>query len=190
MKRDELKKLIPDAEDAVIDEIMKLHGKDIEAKKTDLATAQQTIDDLTNQVKAAGETIEGFKKLDVEGIKAAADDWKTKAEQAEKDAAEKIGKLKFDHALEVALTGAKAKDADVVKVKLNMENLKLGDDGKIIGLEDQLKGIKESHDYLFEPEKPTPKFLGSGGKTQVTEDAVVSAAYEAAGVKPDNGKDK
>ena len=41
MKREDLKKLIPDVEDGVVDEIMKLHGKGIEAKKADLANAQQ-----------------------------------------------------------------------------------------------------------------------------------------------------
>jgi len=189
MKREELKAL--ELSDDVIDAIMKLHGKDVETQKADLAQAQLTIDDLTKQVKEAGETIEGFKKLDVEGIKAAADDWKTKAELAEKDAAEKIGKLKFDHALESALSGAKAKNAKAVQALLDMEALKLNEaDGSIVGLNEQLEKIKSENDFLFESDKPTPKILGSGGKTQVTEDAVVSAAYEAAGVKPDNGKDK
>ena len=98
MKREDLKAL--ELSDEVIDQIMKLHGQDVEGQKSSLTQAQQTIDDLKNQVKVAGETIEGFKKLDVDGIKAAADEWKLKAEQAEAEANEKIAGLKFDHALE------------------------------------------------------------------------------------------
>ena len=188
MNREDLKAL--ELSDEVIDQIMKLHGLDVEGQKSSLTQAQQTIDDLKNQVASASETIEGFKKLDVDGIKAAADEWKLKAEQAETEANEKIAKLKFDHALEFALNGAKAKDPDVVKVKLNMDNLKLGDDGKIIGLEDQLKGIKESHDYLFESHTPTPTIVGGVTKTQIAEDKVVSAARQAAGLNTDPGKDK
>jgi hypothetical protein len=165
MKREDLKAL--ELSDEAIEQIMKLHGKDVESQKTSLVEAQQTIDDLKNQVASASETIEGFKKLDVDGIKAAADDWKQKAEQAETEAKEKIAQLKFDHALDSALKGAKAKDAETVKVKLNLDNLKLGDDDKLIGLEDQLKGIKESHEYLFESDTPTPQIVG-GSKQQTT----------------------
>ncbi len=67
MKREDLKAL--ELSDEAIDQIMKLHGKDVEDHKASLAQAQQTIGDLQDQVKVAGETIEGFKKLDVESIK-------------------------------------------------------------------------------------------------------------------------
>lgn len=170
------------AED-VADKIFALHGKDIEKYKTLSDTEKQRADGLQTQLIEAGTTIEGFKKLDVEGIKKAADDWKAQAEQAQKDASTQIASLKFDHALDGALTGAKAKNAKAVKALLDMNNLKLNEaDGSVIGLDDQLKKVKESNDYLFESDTPTPKIVTGGNNRSVLGDAVVDAARKAAGL--------
>ena len=70
----------------IVDAIMAENGNDIEnAKKpfSDYETDKQQLAD-------ANETIEGFKAMDIDSVKKAADDWKTKAEKAEKDAAAKI----------------------------------------------------------------------------------------------------
>lgn len=158
MKREDLKKL--DLADDVIDQIMKLHGQDVEAQKTQAETAEKQVETLQGQLKDANKTIEGFKDLDVDGIKKAADDWKGKAEQAQKDAEAQIQQLKFEHALEGALSGAKAKNPKAVKALLDMEALKFNED-KIIGLEDQLKAIQEENDYLFDSgdDDVTPKIV-------------------------------
>jgi len=156
MKREDLKAL--ELEDDVVDKIMKLHGQDIEDHKSKLEAAEKQTDDLQGRLEEANKTIEGFKEMDVDGIKAAADDWKAKAEQAEKDAKTQIEQLKFDHALEGALTGAKAKNPKAVKALLDMDALKYNE-GKIIGLEEQLKAIQEKEDYLFESDEPMPKIV-------------------------------
>lgn len=78
MKREDLIKL-GIAED-LVDKIMALHGSDIEGHKTRLTTVQTELDGLKKQLSEANTAIEGFKKLDVDGIKAAADEWKAKAE--------------------------------------------------------------------------------------------------------------
>jgi Asp-tRNA(Asn)/Glu-tRNA(Gln) amidotransferase C subunit len=180
MKREDLKML--ELTDEAIDEIMKLHGKSIEAHKTQLTEAEKQVEALQGQLEEANKAIEGFKELDVDGIKAAADEWKAKAEQAKVEAEAEIIRLKFDHALEGALTEAKAKNPKAVKALLNFDNLKLAEDGKIVDLEDQLKAIKDENDYLFESEQPTPKIVAGGqGKTKIT-DSMVIAARQAAGL--------
>jgi hypothetical protein len=180
MKREDLKVL--ELADEVIDQIMKLHGKDVEAHKAQLTEAEKQATSLQGQLDEATKAIEGFKELDVDGIRAAADEWKAKAEQAKTEAAAEIEKLKFDHALEGALTEAKAKNPKAVKALLNFENLKLAEGGKIVDLDDQLKVIKEENDYLFESEQPVPKIVTGGqGKTKVT-DSMVAAARTAAGL--------
>jgi predicted nucleic acid-binding Zn-ribbon protein len=166
------------------DQIVVLHGKDIESHKTKLATAQAEVDGLKGQLTEAGTTIEGFKKLDVEGIKVAANEWKAKAEQAQADAAKQIAGLKFDHALDGALTGAKAKNAKAVKALLNANDLKLAEDGSIIGLKEQLEKVKSENDYLFESDTPQPKVVLGGQSKSVLSDAVVDAARKAAGLPP------
>jgi len=180
MKREDLIKLGVDED--VVDKIMALHGKDIEDHKSKLATAQTERDGLKAQLADANTAIEGFKKLDVDGIKAAADDWKAKAEQAEKAAAEQIQALKFEHALDGALTGAKAKNAKAVKALLNSADLKLNEDGSILGLKEQLEKIKSEADYLFESDAPTPKIVAGGKSKSVITDPMILAARKAAGL--------
>lgn len=180
MKREDLKAL--ELADEAIDEIMKLHGKSIEAHKAQLTEAEKQVQTMQGQLEEANKAIEGFKELDVDGIKAAADDWKAKAEQAQQEAQAEIVKLKFDHALDGALAEAKARNPKAVKALLNFENLKLAEDGKIVDLDDQLKAIKADNDYLFESDQPTPKIVLSGqGKAKIT-DSMVAAAKQAAGL--------
>jgi len=166
------------------DQIVVLHGKDIEAHKSKLATTQAELDGVKAQLTEAGVTIEGFKKLDIEGVKKSADEWKTKAEQVQAEAAKQIASLRFDHALDGALTGAKAKNAKAVKALLKADDLKLGEDGSIVGLKDQLEKIKSENDYLFENETPQPKIVMGGQSKSVLSDGLVDAARKAAGLPP------
>jgi len=180
MKREDLKKL--ELADDVIDQIMKLHGQDIEAQKTQAETAEKQVETLQGQLKDANKTIEGFKDLDVDAIKAAADDWKGKAEQAQKDAEAQIQQLKFEHALEGALSGAKAKNPKAVKALMDMEALKLTDDGSIVGLKEQIEKVQSENDYLFDSDTPAPKVVaGVQGKT-INLDSMTAAARKAAGL--------
>lgn len=58
----------------------------------------------------------------------------------------------FDTALSSALTSAKAKNIKAVSALLDREGLKL-EDGKITGLDDQIKKVKEENAYMFEIEQ-------------------------------------
>lgn len=184
MKREDLIKMGL-AED-VVDKIMALHGSDIEGHKTKLATAQTELDGVKAQLTDAGTQIESFKKLDIEGVKKAADEWKVKAETATSEAARQMAQLKFDHALDGALSGAKAKNAKAVRALLSTDGLKFNEaDGSILGLNEQLEKIKSEADYLFEAEGQTPKIVVGGQNKSVLSDAVVTAARKAAGLSPE-----
>lgn len=181
MKRDDLIKL-GIAED-VVDKIMALHGADIEGHKAKLTATQTEADVLKKQIEEANKTIEGFRGMDIDGIKRAADEWKAQAEQAQKDAEAQVASLRFEHALDGALSGAKAKNAKAVRALLDMSGLKLNEaDGTIIGLNDQLEKIKSESDYLFQDDTPTPKIVTGGSPKTVIGDSVISAARKAAGL--------
>jgi hypothetical protein len=191
MKREELKAL--ELSDENIEAIMKLHGQDVEETKNKLTQAEKEKEGLQAQLDEANKAIKGFEGLDVAGIKAAAADWEAKAKQAKEDADAEIAKLKFDHALEAALTGAKAKNPKAVKALLDMEALKLNEaDGSVIGLNEQIEKVKTDNDYLFESETPAPTFAKGGKTSQLTDDAIVAAARQAAGLvnEQESGKDK
>jgi hypothetical protein len=182
MNKEDLKKLGIEDE-ALIQSIIVLHGKDIEKFKVDLTTVTTELTNTKTQLAEAGETIEGFKKLDVEGVKKSADEWKAKAEQAQADAQIQLTNLKFGYALDGALTQAKAKNVKAVKALLKSEDLKLTEDGQIMGLTEQLEKIKTENDYLFESTERNPKFVAGGGDKSAIADAVVQAARQAAGLK-------
>ena len=84
MKREDLEKLELSKE--VIDQVMAMNGKDIEAAKAKITTIEQERDTLKNQLTEANQQIESFKAMDIEAIKKSADEYKTKFEQVEADA--------------------------------------------------------------------------------------------------------
>lgn len=154
----------------VIDKIMAENGKGIavEQKKAEKVIQERDsyklkAESLETQVNDANTEIQKFKDMDIDGIKKAADDWKETAEKAKADADKQISQMKFDYALSAALTGAKAKNAKAVKALLDMDGLKFND-GKIVGLDEQLAQIKADNDYLFESDEPAPEFVkGTNG---------------------------
>lgn len=154
----------------VIDKIMAENGKDIavEQKKAEKVIQERDsyklkAESLETQVNDANTEIQKFKDMDIDRIKKAADDWKETAEKAKADADKQISQMKFDYALSAALTGAKAKNAKAVKALLDMDGLKFND-GKIVGLDEQLAQIKADNDYLFESDEPAPEFVkGTNG---------------------------
>lgn len=139
-------------EKETIDQIMAENGKDINAEKAKLDALQATLDE-------ANETIKGFKAkdLDVDAAKKSAEEWEAKYKEAEK--ARKAAAR--DHALSQELGKTNTVDHDLLKACLDMDKIIFDDDnGKIIGLDDQIAGIKENKPYLFEAEKK-PKLKGA-----------------------------
>ena len=181
MKREDLKAL--GLEDGVIDSIMALNGKAIETHKAAAQNAQAELETVKGQLAEAGATIESFKALKPEELKAAADDWKAKAEQATKDAAAQLAAVKFDYALESALTGAKAKSAKAVQALLSTDTLKDAN-GEFIAerFTEQLEKIKSEHDYLFTDATPAPQIVKGGGNQSVMSDPQLEAMRKGAGL--------
>ncbi len=143
MKREFLKEL--GLADDVIDKIMAEHGKTVNSMKDELEKAKE------------------LEKQDAEGLQAKIKELQEANERAEKEWQEKLQKQTFDFALERALVAAKARNPKAVKALLDLENIKL-DGEKLLGLEDQLKKLKESDSYLFEEEKKgqPPKIVTPG----------------------------
>lgn len=75
----------------------------------------------------------------------------------------KLNEYKFGVELSRAFVAAGVADEVSAKANLNMEKIKLDEDGKITGLTEQLTDLKETKPYLFKTEKP-PK-LNLGGST-------------------------
>lgn len=158
MKREFLNELGISDKD-IVDKIMQENGRDIESVKSKFAD----YDSVKEQLAGANKQIEEFGKLDYEGLKKTADEYKTKFEASERESAAKIEKLKFDTALDNALISAKSKNVKALRALIDTSGLKFKDD-KLIGLDEQLKTIKADNGFLFESDEPAavkPIFSGA-----------------------------
>lgn len=60
-----------------------------------------------------------------------------------------MAQLKLDNAIDTALTAAGAKNVKAVKPFIDTTKIKLGEDGKLTGLDEQLKEVQKTEGYLF-----------------------------------------
>lgn len=168
MKRKFLEDLGLEAD--VIEKIMTEAGKDVTSLKA-------RVDDLTEQINVKDTTISEknnkiaeLEKVDVEAIKTA------EYERGKTEGSKEIEVFKKQNALDKALSKYKAKDTSILLKMLDMEKVKYNDKFEIVeGLEDQINSIKESHDYLFDNDKPLPTF---SGPTQGPQGKVISGDPE------------
>jgi len=97
-----------------------------------------------------------------------------------KDQYEKqLQEQQFNFALKEALTSAKARNPKAVEALLNKEAIKLDGD-KLLGLDEQLKSLKESDPYLFDIEndggqQQKPTFTTGQHQSSGNGDAFVAA---------------
>lgn len=75
--------------------------------------------------------------------------------QKDADYKKELDTLKMTNAIKMAIA-ATAQDSDLVAGLVDRNKLILSDDGKITGLDEQLKTIKESKPFLFKQEEPKP----------------------------------
>lgn len=106
---------------------------------------------------------------------------------------EALEKTQIENAIQLALRDAKAVDPDYLAFKLkekySADELKLGEDGKIKGMDDKLAGLKtqfpnqfeaadgDGGNGGFEPFKPNKLGRGEGGDN-ITKEKFMSMSYE------------
>lgn len=169
----ELKTYIPKHRfDEVNEEVKTLKGT---VKENE--TALETLKKSTGDAATLAKQIEDLQK-----------DNKSKDEQYQKD----LKELKLTNAIKLAITG-KAQDEDLVAGLFDKTKLILGDDGKITGLDEQLKVLQESKKFLFkedqqqqQQQKPgfvpiggNPPTPGSNGNQQTSLKDAVTLALQA-----------
>lgn len=167
--KEELKTYIPKTR---FDEVNE-DNKNLKATVKENATQLETLKNSAGDNEALKKQIETLqadnKKKD--------DDYQTKLKD-----------LQLSNAIKLAIAG-KVQDENIVSGLFDKSKLILGGDGKVTGLDEQLKDLKESKAFLFKEEKPAdtnklkPGFhVGSDGKgsdQQQTKPASLFGAVEA-----------
>ena len=102
---------------------------------------------------------------DNEKLKQQIADLQNQNKKQDEDNQKAMKDLKMTYAIRMAVS-ASAQDSDLVAGLVDRNKLILGDDGKVTGLDEQIKSLKESKPFLFRQEKPNEKkgFFRLGGK--------------------------
>ncbi|WP_258115637.1 phage scaffolding protein [Levilactobacillus yiduensis] len=150
MKREFLKGL--ELSEEQINAIMAEHGKYVETSKSQLAELTTETESLKTQIADRDKDIKGLKKDagDNEVLSKQLTDLQDKYKTDTETLTQQLSQTKLNGALTTALTGAKVRNPKAVEGLLDMDKVKLTDDGKLEGLDDQLSALKESDGYLFD----------------------------------------
>lgn len=129
--------------------------EEVEAEnKTLKETAKENEKSLENLKSAAGNQ---------EELTAQIQKMQEEAKEAEKKHKEELEEIRMMNAIKLAIAG-KTQDEELVAGLIDRKKIILGDDGKVSGLEEQLKALKESKSFLFKEEKAEkPGFHKIGG---------------------------
>ena len=109
---------------------------DLDAKQQELDTANTTIKDLRETAKA----------WDGKDPKKLEDDLKDLQIKYDTDTAN----IRKAAAIDLALTRARARDPQLTRAALNMDEIKIDKDGKVTGLDAQVESLKKDKAWLFE----------------------------------------
>lgn len=142
--------------------------------KSDYDTANQAKGQLEKDIKDRDKQLEDLKKNSGDNAELKKQIETLQAENKlamEKNEAD-MKELKLTTAIKLTIAES-AQDADLVTGLFDKSKLILSDDGKVTGLEEQLKSIKESKPFLFREAKPgtdsKPGFRPLGAPGQQTQ---------------------
>ncbi len=123
------------------------------AEKSELDTANNSIKEYKKQLKDRDKQLNDLKDKakDSEELSQEIENLKAANKKASEDYEVKLNQITFDNKLEKKLGGFKAKNLGILKKALDLEKISLDGDN-FLGLEDQIKNLKESDPYLFEEE--------------------------------------
>lgn len=125
--------------------------------------AKTAYDELDQKHKQLETTVNDYKtQLDTlkttagdnEELKQQIADLQTQNQKKDQQHQEELKELKLSNAIKTAVS-ASALDCDIVAGLLDRKKLILGDDGKLTGLDEQVKALKESKPFLFKQEEKT-----------------------------------
>ena len=132
--------------------------------------------DEVNTAKTNAETSYNEVKTELDKLKASAGNnedlqrqigtLQDELKKKEKAYADEIAEMKMMNAIQSAIAG-KVQDTSIVAGLLDRSKLILADDGKITGLDDQLKRLKETKAFLFKDGETYPS-VPDGGEARNT----------------------
>lgn len=156
--------------------------------KADLDAKQQELDTANTTIKGLRETAKAWDGKDPKKLE---DDLKDLQTKYDTDTAN----IRKAAAIDLALTCARARDPQLTRAALNMDEIKIDKDGKVTGLDAQVESLKKDKAWLFEDDPAAGQQDGANsGKSAAGANSGKSAAggsayTPAAGGKPNTAVD-
>lgn len=99
------------------------------------------------------------------------DEYETKVQEIQNQANEKVKQNEFNSKLAIKLMSRDINAKDIVDIKANLDMSKISLDGEnFIGLDEQIKNLKERKDYLFNKEETVITGSRESGRQKVDGD--------------------
>lgn len=144
--------------------------------------AKEQYNTKVKELDTANDTIKDLKKSNGDN-----EELQKTIKQLQKNHEAELKGMKIDSAITKILADNKAKHPDLLAGKFDREKLLVTDDGKVTGLDDQLKGLKEIYKDMFtqtvagrEPNNPDSKPTGDTTFESLVNDADTMSAEEVA----------
>lgn len=101
------------------------------------------------------------------------EEYETKVKEIQEEADNKVKQNNFDSKLAVRLMSKEINAKDVIDIKANLDMSKISLDGdNFIGLDEQIKSLKEKKDYLFNKEETVITGSGESGRQKVDGESI------------------
>lgn len=151
--------------DEQIRSVMAEYGKEINPLKQAQTTAEQERNSLKAQLdEVNGQLAEAQKKAEKgSDLQNQLKDLQKQFDESKTNAEKQLQATKKDYEISAAIDKAGAKNAKAVKALLDTEKVNFDDNGKLIGLSEQLEAVKGDNDFLFADTNE-----GGSGKPTIT----------------------
>lgn len=176
MKREDLQKIEGITKEQ-IDSIMKLHQTDVTDWNKKIQDKDTEIGTRDTKIKGLTETVKKFDGVDVAKLQQDVKDWEKKYQND-------LTATKKEAAIKLEITSAKARNQKALMALLDLDIVKLNEDGSVTGLKEQLENIKKENGFLFE-EDQEPQTVNLGGDhdtkpetKEVTWESAIDDHYE------------
>ena len=153
--------------DEQIRSVMAEYGKEINPLKQAQASAEQERDSLKAQLEDVNGQLSEAQKNSKKGseLQGQLKDLQKQFDDSKAKAEEQLQATKKDYEIAAALSKAGAKNDKAVKALLDTEKVNFDDNGKLIGLSEQLEAVKKDNDFLFadaNESNPKPTITSKG----------------------------
>ena len=135
-------------------------GKEF-VSRADFNTANEAKKTLDTTLKERDKQLDELKKVDPDALQAKITELQTANTTAQTDFDTKLKQIKLDSALETRLIKEGAVNTKAVRALLDSGKISMDGDN-IIGLDEQLKTLKESEKWAFGDQQPTSTGLPHG----------------------------